>query len=327
MISERTQRILLASKVKGVGRRTLFELVRDRLFFELDLSDLHDNFPELAALKPSTKSNDDALRSTEQDINEASRRNHSILSFLDQKYPRLLTSVPDRPALLFVAGSPDLLSDKSVAIVGTREPTAHGLETCRRITSHFSANGWQIISGLAKGIDAAAHCAAVECSASTVAVLAHGLEKIYPSENREIAAAIVDHGGLLVSEYPYFAKTFAPMFVERDRIQAGMARAVIMIQSDEQGGSWHASRAALKYGRKLLVPNPTERDLKMGEPKIRGNMKIMNSSKDELARFLKCSSEDTDKVNVIYGREDYEVIAADLDVSPNNTVSVKLEGA
>jgi DNA processing protein len=145
-----------------------------------------------------------------------------------------------------------------------------------------------------------------------VAVLAQGLHKIYPKENAYLADRIVDEGGILMSEYSYASSTFPSNFVDRDRIQAGLSRGVVMVQSDESGGSWHASRAALRYGRYLIVPCPTEVDINSGHPKVRGNLRVLHSSATERAEFLKCSVEDLEHFKILQSREDYPALESVL---------------
>jgi len=117
---------------------------------------------------------------------------------------------------------------------------------------------------------------------------------------------------VLVSEYSYASPSFPSHFVERDRIQAGLALGVVMIQSDHSGGSWHASRAALRYGRYLIVPRPTETDLRTHQPKARGNQFIAEASPTARAEFLKCSLPDLDRLVILQSREEYSVVESAL---------------
>ena len=246
MISEATYKLLLASKLKGVGRQTLRKLSKTRLFFELEPKQWADDFPELRSCTPESISYQLAVASVEKDMAASQTAGGKILSWWDPGYPQLLRDVPDNPVLLYVLGDVHHFSKKAIAVVGTRKPTEHGRKIASRVTSHFASRGWQIVSGLAIGVDTVAHETALEVGSSTIAVLAHGLDSLYPKQNRRLADRIVDKGGLLISEYAYGVSGFPGNFVERDRIQAALACGVIMVQSDETGGSWHASRAALR---------------------------------------------------------------------------------
>lgn len=305
MISAATYKLLIASKVKGVGKRTLIELARDRLFFELEPKHWHLDIPQLRSLEPSSPQYSKAMAQADKDVESAERQDGTVLSVQDAAYPELLLQVNDRPAILYVRGSPDAFSKKAIAIIGTREPTKHGEVTGHRIATYFAGNGWQIVSGLAVGLDTVAHESTLLSQGSTVAVLAHGLESVYPKQNAILAERILDSGGLLVSEYPYGTPSFPAHFVERDRIQAALSKAVIMVQTGESGGSWHASRAALRYGRRLAVPAPTSVDEAQGEPKVQGNVALATGTASAKMALLKCEISDLSRLTILRSRDDY----------------------
>ncbi|WP_186193482.1 DNA-processing protein DprA [Burkholderia gladioli] len=300
--------MLLVSKVKGVGKRTLVDLTADRLFYELPESDLHSAIPELRNLVPGSASFSRSMSALHADIAWAEKQGASILSPLDADYPELLRPLKDRPALLFVRGNPAAFSTKAVAIVGTREPSAHGKLTGERVTKYLVEAGWQVVSGLAVGLDTVAHETTLLGGGSTVAVLAHGLDTIYPKSNADLAERILENGGLLVSEYPYGTPSYPGQFVERDRLQAGLAKGVIMVQSGETGGSWHASRAAIHYHRWLMVPAPTARDVADRHPKSRGNFLISEGAEQDKLQILKCEPSALERVFVFRSKEDYAAI-------------------
>lgn len=138
-------------------------------------------------------------------FNEAEklRNNHGItvISPYDQDYPKLLKLIEDYPPLLFIKGNRSLLTQNSIAVVGTRHPSTYGTEVARRIAAYLVQNHYCVTSGLALGIDAAAHKGALEISGNTIAVLAHGLDTIAPKTNISIANEIISKGGLLLSEH------------------------------------------------------------------------------------------------------------------------------
>jgi DNA protecting protein DprA len=195
--------------------------------------------------------------------------------------------------------------EKSVAVIGTREPTAHGELIARRIAKFFAEQGWSIVSGLAIGCDALAHKAALEHGAHTVAVLAHGLQTIAPSRHKGLAQEILDSGGALITEYRYGQGIQKQQYVKRDRIQAGIAQGVVMVQSDLVGGSLHASRASVEYGRWLAVPIATDRDREYGEPKVQANLLLANGDDRERSSLLRCSTQDLRRVFILRSRDDY----------------------
>lgn len=306
MISEHTRKLLIASKVKGVGKRALQYLAHHSQFFELAEECWHLEFPKLASFFPSSPEFSNALAITDSDIRCAERQGVTILSVRDPAYPKLLRDLKDSPTILYVQGDPSRFTEKALAVVGTREPTLHGKIVAERITKYFAEKGWQVVSGLAVGVDTVAHEATLSVLGSTVAVLAHGLDiAIYPKQNSSLAKRIVENGGLLISEYPFGTSSFPAHFVERDRIQAALAKGVVMVQSGETGGSWHASRAALNYDRWLMVPEPTSRDRLEGNPKIRGNKVMADGTVSAKVEILKCSSVALEKLMILRTREDY----------------------
>ena len=150
-----------------------------------------------------------------------------MTTILSDDYPhRLREGVDNPPIVLFYKGDLAKVDEKAVAIVGSRKPTAESLEVAGSLTDEMASRGYCIISGLAKGIDTMAHKKAIENKAITVAVLAHGLNTIYPKENTDLAASILENDGVLLSEYPPDEKIAPYQFVARDRIQSALSRTV-----------------------------------------------------------------------------------------------------
>ena len=139
-----------------------------------------------------------------------------------------------------------------------------------------------------------------------MAVLAHGLQTIAPSKHRKLAEDILNAGGALVSQYPIGRDAIPQQFVQRDKTQAGLAQGVVMVQSDLQGGSLHASRASIEYGRWLAVPYPTEQDRGRDEPKIQANLMLSDGSDAERLDLLRRKDNSgLDRILVLRGKEDY----------------------
>lgn len=304
MITELTKRLLIASKIKGIGRNRLIALAREPLFMRLPLDELHSGFSEFASFTPNTELYDKALAAAEDDISLCEKWNDQILSIGDPAYPRLLKGCDDAPAMLFVRGNGFVFSEKTVAVIGTREPTAKGAEVGKRISRYFAESDWHIASGLALGVDSLAHRACVEANGKTIAVLAHGLNYLTPKSNAQLADEILLKGGALVSEYSYKTPPFAGQFVERDRIQAGLSRGVIVIQTDIAGGSLHAVRSSMRYERFVFAPAPLEPDISNNEPKIRGIKRMLYGERWERAQFLKCQLSMVPRCLEISGRDD-----------------------
>jgi DNA processing protein len=251
---------------------------------------------------------DHALADAEQQVEKARQAGARIISQVDDHFPLILRTARRSPFLLYVRGvlRPDQMP--SVAIIGTRQPTLHGAKITERITAFFVDQGWSIVSGLALGCDSIAHRAALVGKGHTLAVLAHGLQTVAPSQNQKLADEILAGGGALVSEFAFGIEPLPPLFVKRDATQAGLAHGVIMIQSDLSGGSLHASRAALEYGRWLAVPYPTEMDRKNVEPKISANLVLGDTDLEQKAALLKCDVTDLSRLFLLRGREDYSAL-------------------
>lgn len=307
-ISEATRRLLALSMLKGVGPATLRKVSHLPGLATLPVAELATTVPLLGKALGLSGAWDDARRAADEQEEQAGRHDAAILSVADAGYPTLLARTPDDPAILFIKGRLSSSVAEPVAVIGTREPTVHGVEITRRIVKHLVGTHRSIISGLALGCDAVAHQAALDAGGHTVAVLAHGLQTIAPTKHRALAQAIVDAGGALVSQYPFGTQALPQLFVERDKTQAGLSGGVVMVQSDLRGGSLHASRAALAYGRWLAVPYPTVQDVVADEPKIQANLVIANGIQVHRAALLRCTLDALERVFVLRGRDDYRLL-------------------
>jgi DNA processing protein len=181
----------------------------------------------------------------------------SVLTFFDAHYPDRLRDLADPPPVLYVRGDPGLLSrERLVAVVGTREPTRFGTTAAAELTRALAEEGWGIVSGLAKGIDTISHQTALDSGAPTVAVMGGGLDRIYPAENKDLAACILDAGGTLISEQPFGAQPRPQNLIARDRLQSGLSVAVLVAQCGVRSGTMHTARFAAGQGRPLFCPVP-----------------------------------------------------------------------
>jgi DNA processing protein len=198
-----------------------------------------------------------ALERAHATLEDCRRRDIFVLSFFDRRYPQRLRAIHDPPPLLFVRGSITALSDERLAaVVGTREPTSFGCSAAEELTATLASARWGVVSGLARGIDTVAHATALKHSTPTVAVMAGGLDRIYPKENTELADAIADRGGALVAEVPPGVPPHRSSFIARNRLQTGLSVAVIVAQTGIQGGTMHTVRHAAAQGRPLFCPRP-----------------------------------------------------------------------
>jgi len=164
----------------------------------------------------------------------------------------LLKGISDPPLVLYVKGNLDCLyAKRTVAVIGTREPTEYGREVAESFGRLIGARGITVVSGLAKGCDSAAHRGCLAAGGKTVAVLPSGINKIYPQENTGLAQAIIEGEGCLLSEYPPDEKAEANYFIARDRLQSGLSDLVVVIEAEITGGTMHTVNFAIKYGKRL----------------------------------------------------------------------------
>lgn len=180
-----------------------------------------------------------------------------VVTWLDEAYPVALLTLDPRPPTLYVAGDNVAFEERGVAIVGTRRASGYGLAVATEIADELARAGVVVVSGLALGIDGAAHRAAVAAGGRSIAVLPSPLNRIYPPRHRPLAGEIVAAGGALVTEVPTGATVGRPDFARRNRIIAGLAEAVVVIEAPDRSGALLTAAAAMAIGRELYaVPGP-----------------------------------------------------------------------
>jgi len=183
-----------------------------------------------------------------------------------------LREIPSSPEQIFYLGdflSRELIELPKIAIVGTRKATAYGRAIAKELAQRFSQKRIVVVSGLAMGIDTAAHEGALLGGGKTIAVLACGLDSIYPRQNENLAEKIIEAGGAVVSEYPEGTVAFKNQFLERNRIVSGLSAATIVVEAPEQSGALVTARLAAEQGREVfVVPGP------MNHPNFKGSHKL-----------------------------------------------------
>lgn len=255
-------RIALAS-LKGINRMNAERLLDmfgyESLFFELSENELSARMGKKIAIFDSDyrrKVYDMAAMEVEF------IRQNSIrpLFFTDEDYPSRLNLCDDAPPLLYAIGNCNLNDIINIAIVGTRHATPYGIDFVNHLIADLKERIGQfcVISGMAYGIDAAAHRAALKNGIPTIGVLAHGLNTIYPASHRQLASDTVKKGGMLVTDYKSSDKIHKGNFLARNRIVAGMADCLIVVESAEKGGALATARMANDYSREVFaVPGRT----------------------------------------------------------------------
>jgi DNA processing protein len=197
-------------------------------------------------------------------------------------YPRSLEAIPDPPALLWMRG--ELKPVVGVAIVGTRAPSPYGKKTASKLAEGAARAGLAVVSGLARGIDTAAHEAALAAGGATWAVLGSGLENVYPSANAELARRIAESGGAVISEHPLETEPLKEHFPRRNRVISGLSFGTVVVEGRLQSGALITAKCALEQGRDVFaVPGPVDWELARGPHRlIRDGAKLIESIDDVL---------------------------------------------
>jgi DNA processing protein len=217
-----------------------------------------------------------ALKWLEEDCNH-------LVTLADEDYPRLLLQISDPPPLLYVKGRRDLLNLPSLAIVGSRNATPQGAANAESFARNLSDAGLTILSGLALGIDEAAHRGGLKGACSSIAVVGTGLDIVYPARNRDLAHALADSGAL-VSEFPLGTPAIGSNFPRRNRIISGLARGCLVVEAALSSGSLITARLALEQGREVFaVPGSIHSPLSKGcHALIKQGAKLAENAQDIL---------------------------------------------
>ncbi|MDH3778850.1 MAG: DNA-processing protein DprA [Gammaproteobacteria bacterium] len=211
---------------------------------------------------------------------------HHLVAWGDGLYPEMIAQIPGPPLVLYVNGDIDALHLPALAIIGSRNPTEGGSRNAHNFAQHLAGRGFVIVSGLAQGIDAAAHEGALDAGGKTVAFLGTGIDRIYPATNRNLAHAIVANGAL-VSEYPLGAAPERWHFPERNRLISGLSLGTLVVEAARRSGSLITARLAAEQGREVFaLPGSIHNPLARGcHALIRQGAKLVETAGDILAEL------------------------------------------
>lgn len=211
---------------------------------------------------------------------------HHLVAYGEEGYPELLTQIPGAPLLLFVNGDVDALHLPSLAIVGSRNPTPQGKDNARAFAQHLSRAGVTIVSGMALGVDGAAHEGGLDGHGSTIAVVGTGLDRIYPARHRALAHRIASQG-LLLSELELGTPPLPEHFPQRNRLIAGLSRGTLVVEAALQSGSLITARQALEAGRDVFaIPGSIHSPQSRGcHALIKQGAKLVDSADDILSEL------------------------------------------
>lgn len=213
----------------------------------------------------------------------AAEPGNSILTLADAAYPQCLLDTPDPPTVLYVKGRIELLNAAALAIVGSRNATPQGESNAEAFAAALSDAGLAIVSGLALGIDAAAHRGGLRGKGSTIAVIGTGIDRVYPARNQPLARDIAEHGAI-VSEFPLGTPALRENFPRRNRIISGLARGCLVVEAAERSGSLITARLAGEQGRDVFaIPGSIHSPLSKGCHKlIKQGAKLVDDARDIL---------------------------------------------
>jgi len=298
MLSTATISTLL--RLPGVGRRTVLKMIDLPTSDTLTIDDIQEllrasGVKRLRSRMPSQGEIRIALEEALRGIEQAESTGIEILGYSDSTFPERLRSIPDPPVLLYVKGDPSLLDETDiVGVVGTREPTEHGAELAYHYGEILAESNQIVLSGLARGCDSQAHRGCLFAGGKSVAVLAHGLDIIRPKEHVELSEDILVTHGSLVSEYPAGEPARKRNYVDRDRLQSGLSKGIIIVETDLKGGTMHTASFAHKQNRPIACS--THYPLESDRPQIQGNWKLVS---DKQAYAIQSDSDITSFLEMI----------------------------
>lgn len=228
----------------------------------------------------------DVAKAVAQAIEWAAQPGHAVVTLADESYPKLLLEIADPPTMLYAQGRLELLARPALAMVGSRNATTQGERNAQSFAQAFSEGGLTIVSGLALGIDAAAHRGGLLGPGSTIAVLGTGIDIIYPTRNVGLAAEIADRG-LLLSEFPLGTRAVAHNFPRRNRLISGLTQGCVVVEAALASGSLITARAAAEQGREVFaVPGSIHSPLSKGcHALIKSGAKLVESADDVLTEL------------------------------------------
>ena len=257
-MDDRLQYRIALTFIPGIGCKSYRQIVElcgepEHLFKmkRKELTEIFGNHPDIieAILNGST------LKRAEEECHFVEKNNLHTLFFTEEDYPRRLnrSDCADTPPLLYVQGDCNLNRRHVVSIVGTRRITPYGRDMAERIVRDLDSDDMLLVSGLGYGVDTEAHTASLENKLPTAGVLGHGLDQLYPPQNRNLAMRMLEQGGCLITEYPSYTKINASYFPARNRIIAALADAVIVVEASEKGGALITANIANSYHREVFA--------------------------------------------------------------------------
>lgn len=279
------QLIITLLNISGVSRKTVVHLIENGIDKNLMIDKLDVRNIQLIFTKsritnkkiplPTIESIEEALVKSENIMEESLMCGINSICILDEDFPKCLKELKDPPVIIYYKGNINCINnEKAVAIVGSRNATIHGFKISQRLGAIFAQDDYVVISGLAKGIDEAAHMGCLKEKGKTIAVLPSGLDNIYPASNKKLTEDILKNNGCIISEYQVGTEVFKNYFIERDRLQSALSKAVIVVETTITGGTMYTANYALEQNKILACYKP-EIGFK-NNYYLQGNIKLIN---------------------------------------------------
>jgi DNA processing protein len=275
---------LTLSRISGLGNEGLRHLLQafgsPEAVLQASVSSLSKHIKPAVARAIADGIDDSSLGTVSEWLDDPLNR---ILTVADAEYPQALLNTADPPLLLYVKGRLDLLNAPSLAIVGSRNATAQGKRNAEAFALSVSESGLCVVSGMAQGVDTAAHLGGLQGSGSSIAVIGTGLDKVYPASNRELAHRLA-HNGTIVSEFALGTPPLAANFPRRNRIISGLSLGCLVVEASVQSGSLITARMALEQGREVFaIPGSIHSPQSKGcHALIKQGAKLVESARDIL---------------------------------------------
>lgn len=289
--------------LKGFGNKIVDILLEDRNNLPSNLDEIYKwiNSPKIIGLlgkkqrgSIDRESINESITYTKNLMRICNELDIGIITILDKNYPKLFKNIENRPMIIYYKGDIDCLNNKSIAIIGTTEPTEKSKKVAFRLAMVLSKNyNFNIVSGLALGCDTEGHKGCLEVNGKTVAIMPCGLDTVYPKANEELFNRIVNNGGCVISEYPVGVKTRNGYFVDRDRLQSALSKAVLVIETKEIGGTMHTVGFAQKQNRLVACYRPAEFD-----ESTSGNKKLLEEGAISI-RYMKDIESFVERINYL----------------------------
>ena len=263
----------------GFGRRTVHKIIDFISGKRLNSTQLEELLKDAGqhGIKldlPTIKDIEKAFEKAEQIIENSGKTGIKISINGQEGFPASLRCIPDPPVVLYISGNCSILHEvKAAAVIGMRRPTRFGRELSAWFGERLAEAGYIVVSGLASGCDTAGHEGCLKAHGLTAAVVASGPDIIYPGANKDLADRIIESGGCIFSEYSPGENPQKYYFIERDRLQSGLSKAVILVETDAMGGAMHTARFCLEQGKMLACVVPPKRYKNPG--KQSGNIKLL----------------------------------------------------